>query len=142
VNLTHITNEMIDQEGILFEEAFLAFKNFVGEDVCFSHSWGAPVTHKSDGAIIDKNIALYHLSLKNDLKYFNIAAIFQEVYKKRHILIQSQASGKIAHLLGLEDNLKNLHLQPHDAFYDVYSILEGLRYLQDDMLPILKPYTC
>ena len=140
VNLTHISNEMIAQEGILFEDAFRAFKNFVGGDICLSHGWGADFTHKSDGAIIDENLALYRLAEPNDIRYFNIAAVFQKVYQVKNIQVKSQASGDIASLLKIEDKLESIHLQPHDAFYDVYSILEGLRYLQDDMLPILNNY--
>ncbi|MBQ8677599.1 MAG: hypothetical protein IJ529_03940 [Alphaproteobacteria bacterium] len=138
VNLTHITNEMISQEGILFEKAFTEFKEFVGQNTCFSHGWGADFEHKSDGAIIDENIDLYHLRLKNDIKYFNIAPFFQKVYEKKKLQIKSQASGDIASLLGLGDKLVSLHLQPHDAFYDVYSILEGVRYLREDILPLMK----
>ena len=96
VNLTHITNETVAQEGVPFIEAFKAFKNFVGNDVCFSHGWGADYKHKSDGAIIDENIELYQLTEKNDLIYFNIAAFFQEIYREKNIPIQSQASGQIA----------------------------------------------
>ena len=138
VNLTHIQNEDIQREGAPFEKAFANFRAFVGKDICFSHGWGADYYHKSDGAIIDENLELNHLSQKNDLTYYNVAAIFKELYQKNNIDIKSQASGEIATLLGIEDELSDLHLKPHDALYDVYSIYAGLCHFKEDALKLLK----
>lgn len=138
VNLTHITNENIQKEGVSFAKAFADFKEFVGQDICFSHGWGTDYYHKSDGAILDENLALYQISEPNDLVYYNVAAVFKELYQKNNIDIKSQASGDIVSLLGIEGELSNLHLKPHDALYDVYSILAGLRHFRKEALSLLK----
>ena len=138
IKLTGITNEIITQNGLPFAKVFANFKKFVGKDVCFSHSWGTVLTDKADGNIIDENIELYHLSTVNDLAYYNIAAIFKQVYQKNNINITSQSSGQIAKLLNTENQLKCYGVDEHYALYDVYSILAGLKFLQKDVLPLIK----
>lgn len=136
VNLTHITNEDVAQNGILFADAYAAFKKFVGADVCFSHGWGGNFNDKSDGDIIKENLQLYGLPKDNDITYRNIAPIFKQLYDKHHINIMRQSSGEIVHLLGIEAAVKNLNI--HNALFDVYSILEGLEYFKQDKDFILE----
>ena len=59
----------------------------------------------------------------------NIAGWFKQAYRKNGIFVEKQSSGQIAKLLGLEDEIRALGLDEHNAFYDVHSILAGLRHL-------------
>jgi len=136
-NLTGITNELIQKEGISFEEAYNKFADFADADVCWSHGWGSPLDHASDGEIINNNLKLLHLPTKK-IKYRNIASFFADMYKKYNIDIKSQSSGMIAKLLGREDNLKNLNICAHNAIYDVMSIIEGIRYFIKDSNSLFK----
>lgn len=43
---------------------------------------------------------------------------------------------EIVHLLGIESAVKNLNI--HNALFDVYSILEGLKYFKQDKDFILE----
>ena len=126
-NLTGITNAMVQEKGLFYPEAYAKFSEFVGNDVCWSHGWGSPIENPSDGNIMNHNCEILNLPVKN-IKYKNVAAFFAEMYKKHGIDIKSQSSGMIARLLGREENLKNLGISEHNAMYDVYSIIEGLRY--------------
>lgn len=137
VNLTNITNETLREKGIGFARAYEMFAKFVDTDVCWSHGWGVPIENASDGEIINANLQLLGLKPK-DIKYCNIAAFFAEMYKKYGIDIKSQSSGMIAGLLGRENNLKNLGILPHNAMYDVLSIVEGLRYFAEDSKKLFK----
>ena len=131
INLTGITNEMITEKGISLSDAYALFSQFVDNDVCWSHGWGSPLENISDGQIINDNLQLIGIHPKN-IKYYNIAAFFAEMYKKYNIDIKSQSSGMIATLLGRDKNLKNLGLATHNALYDVYSILEGIKNFRED----------
>ena len=59
----------------------------------------------------------------------NIAGWFKQAYRKNGIFVEKQSSGQIAKLLGLEDEIRAVGLDEHNAFYDVHSILAGLRHL-------------
>lgn len=56
--------------------------------------------------------------------YRNIAPIFSELYKKNNIKVQNQTSGQIVQNLGIEKSMEHLKLDIHNAFYDIYSIVE------------------
>lgn len=141
VDLTHITNEQINVEGILFREAYDKFVDFTGDDICYSHRWGSDFENKSDGAILEENISLYKLSLNKRLVYKNIAAVFQKLYLENNIKVAKQSSGEIARILGLEQKLQELGHNPHYALYDVYSILEGLKYFYPGSIKLIKKLT-
>ncbi|MBR1399318.1 MAG: hypothetical protein IJ564_03980 [Alphaproteobacteria bacterium] len=139
VNLTHITNENVRQNGKDFLSAYSEFKKFVGRNVCFSHSWGADLKNKSDGNIINENLFLHNKSPEKNITFLNIAPIFAELYKNKGIDVKSQSSGQIVKILGLTQKLEDLQLDTHNAFYDVYSVLEGLKYfLPESSLMIAK----
>ena len=74
-------------------------------------------------------LKIYNIEDNAQPNYKNIAFWFRDKYKQENINIKKQSSGEIADLLGLSENMKRIGLQPHNAFYDVYSILEGLKYL-------------
>lgn len=134
VELTHITNEQVKLKGISFAIAYENFCKFVGNDVCFSHSWGGEYCSKTDGGIIEDNLTLYGLEHKHNIVFRNIAAVFKELYRRKNIEIRSQASGDIVRLLNIEESLEKLKLNSHNSLYDVFSILEGLKYFRDDIV--------
>ena len=137
-NLTHITNEMINKNGKSFSQAYKEFEDFVGTNICYSHAWGADFLNESDGAVIKENLYLYGLQPNKNITYRNIAPVFAQLYEKNHIVVQSQSSGQIVSVLGIKQKLDNLGLDTHNAFYDVYSILEGLKYFYPESLRFLK----
>ena len=139
-NLTHITNAQIEKEGRMFKEVFTDFVAFAGNNICYSHGWGADYFNKSDGEIIKENLTLYNLPMKKNVKYRNIAPIFKHLYEKNKIKVKSQSSGQIAEILGLSENMKKLQLNPHNALYDVYSILEGLKYFYPESVKLLNMF--
>ncbi|MDR1026423.1 MAG: hypothetical protein LBL47_03390 [Lactobacillus sp.] len=130
INLTGLTDKLINKEGISFPQAYERFSSFVGDLDCYSHSWGAPsCSDIGDGKVMAETISYYDISDTGSLRYKNIAPWFRSSYDGRGINIKEQASGDIARLLGQEDTLKALGLNNHNALYDVYSILSGLRFL-------------
>ena len=137
VNLTGISNDDVAQKGVDFASAYQRFKAFVGNDVCYSHGWNGAFEDACDGAILAENLRLYGLPADNSVKYRNIAALFKQIYQKHNITVFSQSSGQIGKILGLQQQLADLHLDEHNALYDVYSILCGVRHFADDFA-ILK----
>ena len=129
VNLTGITDEQMKEEGIAFDKAYKLFKDFVGDDVCYSHGWNFDKENDSDGEVMREMLTTYNMIDDKQPNYKNIAYWFRDKYKENGIKVDMQSSGEIATILGKEDELKQLCLQVHNAFYDVYSILIGLRVL-------------
>ena len=138
IKLTHITNETLKKFGTSFSSAYKKFETFIGDDICYSHAWGADFINEADGRIIKENISLNKISKPKEIIYRNIAPLFAELYHKNNIKIQNQCSGQIAKLLGIEENLKRLNLNTHNAFYDTYSILEGLKFFLPESIKLLK----
>jgi len=136
MNLTHITNEDIKRQGVPFAEVYMKFCDFVQNKVCFSHAWGSDFFHPSDGAVIDENLNLCSIKKADHIVYRNIGAVFSDLYHKKNINITSQTAGQIAQLLHVDYQLKKLGIKPHNALYDVYSILEGLRYFRNDIIAL------
>ena len=129
VDLTGIDDEIMLKNGINFTEAYKIFKNFVGDDVCYSHGWNFDKENDSDGEVMREMLTTYNMIDDKQPDYQNIAVWFRDKYKEKGIKVEKQSSGEIAIILGKEDELKQLCLQVHNAFYDVYSILVGLRVL-------------
>lgn len=132
VNLTGITNEKIEKEGVSFKEADKRFAEFTGNLPCYAHSW-ADGDHIADGAIMQLNWK-YNNLFERKLDFRNIATWFKAMYQKHHIDIKSQASGQIIKLLHLEKNMSVQGLDEHNALFDVYSILEGIRHFKGEGL--------
>jgi len=137
VNLTHISNEQIEKSGHLFAEVYPQFVDFVNGDICYSHGWGGDFFSKSDGEIMEENLFINKLPQPSVLTYRNIATVFAKLYKENNIAVKSQSSGQIAEILGLKQNMSDLGLNPHNALYDVYSILEGLKYFYPESVKML-----
>ena len=128
IGLTGITNEQVQKKGITFDEAYRKFQDFVGKDACVSHSYGKPWEDWSDGYIIEENLRLNQIHIDNPLPYYNIADWLLRQYQKSGIQHHPKSSGQIAKTLGIDYQIKELGLDEHNALYDVYSILTGMRY--------------
>lgn len=131
-NLTGITNELMAEVGDDFPSAYKKFKAFVENCICYSHGWSFyndDESKESDGCVMKETMSYYDITDNNLPNYQNIAFWFKEQYLKNNINITKQAPGEIASLLGVEHELRELKLSPHNALYDVYSILAGLKYL-------------
>lgn len=129
INLTGITDELLAQEGLPFPEAYARFKQFAGRLPCYSHAWQPDDDGIADGKVIGYNLDMFTIKDDSPLDYRNIAGWFKQAYRKNGIFVEKQSSGQIAKLLGLEDEIRALGLDEHNAFYDVHSILAGLRHL-------------
>ncbi len=137
IELTHITNEQIGKLGKPFKQVYADFVEFVDNNSCYSHSWGSDFSNKSDGKIIEENLGLYDIPAQKKIAYYNIAPVFEQLYKENRINVTSQSSGQIAQILDLNANIKKLGLNPHNALYDVYSILVGLKHFFPRSLEIM-----
>ena len=138
IDLTHITNAQINKKGKCFADAYKRFEAFVGKNKCYSHAWGADFFHKSDGEILNENIVLYKLPKPQEIAYRNIAPVFAKLYAKHNIPVKNQTSGQIVQILGIENKLKKLELNKHNALYDVYSILESLKYFYPQSVELIN----
>ena len=130
VDLTGINDEQMKKEGITFDKAYQVFRDFVGNDVCYSHAWDFTKDNDADGLVMREMLDIYGIIDNNQPDYKNIAYWFRDKYNEKGIKVENQSSGEIASILGKEDELKELYLQVHNAFYDVYSILIGLKTLE------------
>lgn len=129
IKLTGITDELLEKEGIPFAKAYQSFKDFAGNLPCYSHGWSLSTDTIADGKVMNYNLEMFGISDSLSPDYRNIAEWFKQTYKQKNIPITKQASGQIAKLLGCEQELSALGLDEHNALYDVYSILAGLRFL-------------
>jgi len=129
IDLTGITNEKLAAEGVGFSDAYARFKVFAGDYVCYSHAWGASADSLADGDVMNENLQYNRLADNQPPVYRNIAPWFKQRYAEEGIDIKSQCSGDVARLLGCEKAVENMGLGVHNAFYDVYSVLSGLRLL-------------
>lgn len=124
--LTGITDELLSREGTDFLAAYGRFLYFAGDLPCYSHAWGQD---KADETVIRNNLELWQFPCRREPDYRNIAPWFAQCYRRLGLPIERQSSGQIAKLLGLEKEMAHLDLDEHNAFYDVWSILLGLRKL-------------
>ncbi|MFV0626271.1 MAG: 3'-5' exonuclease [Alphaproteobacteria bacterium] len=131
VELTGLTNELIQEQGIPFEQMYWQFRTFVGDSICYSHAWGSnDMSDIADGSVMRENLCLFGLKDENEPKYANIVPWFKKMYFENKIEIKTQNSGAIAKLLGIENELKSLNLDEHNAIYDCYSILLGIKFFK------------
>lgn len=138
VNLTGITNSAIKSRGIKFQNAYKKFRQFVNGYPCISHGFGGKWQDKCDGEIIIENMKLYKMPIDNDIKYFNISAWLLPNYKKARLREYPKNSGHIAKALGMNSHIKKLGIDEHNALYDSYSILMGIKYFRKDIKSLLK----
>lgn len=126
IKLTGITNEQIASEGVDFKEGLAKFIKFVGNRDCISHVWSGDKDSCGDGEVIKLNLEYNNLP-KVNLRFKNIAPWFRKQYQENNIIVERQASGQIAKIVGRDEAIKQLGLNEHNALYDVYSLLEGIR---------------
>ena len=137
-NLTGITNSQIQRKGISFQKAYKKFIKFVGKSHCLSHGYGGKWEDKCDGAIINENLILYKMPMDKNIKYHNIAAWLIPEYKKIKMKEHPKNSGRIAKYLNMDNKIKNMGINEHNALYDSYSILMGIRYFRKDLNSLLE----
>ena len=138
VNLTGITNSAIKSRGIKFQNAYKKFTKFVGDYPCLSHGFGGKWLDKCDGEIILENLKLYKMPMDSNIKYFNISAWLLPNYRKARLREYPKNSGHIAKALGVNEHIKKLGIDEHNALYDSYSILMGIKYFRKDIKSLLK----
>lgn len=138
IKLTGITNQQIQRKGISFQKAYKKFQKFVGNSKCLSHGYGGRWDDACDGAIISENLKLYKLQIDSNIEYHNIAAWLIPEYKKIKLREHPKNSGHIAKTLHMDDKVKNLGIDEHNALYDSYSILMGIKYFRKDLNSLLK----
>ncbi len=132
VQLTGITNEKLAEFGIDFQSAYAEFCNFVKDLPCYSHGWSLASSELADGEVMLDNLKLLGIDFAKHPDFRNIAPWFKEQYKAFNIDIKKQCSGEIARFLNCDAELKALNLDVHNALYDVYSILAGVKKLTKD----------
>jgi len=131
IDFTGITQQKIDEHGIEFGDAYAKFKKFIGTTVCYSHGWSRANTAIADGEIWNRGLEFNKIKDSYLIRYKNIADWFREQYARFNIKIEKQSAGDIARLLGRDINIKKTGLSIHNALYDCYSILEGLRFFKE-----------
>ena len=129
-DLFGFSNEFLQEKGVSFTEAYNKFREFAGGFACYSHGWSSRPNNIADGEVMLENARTNNIYTDKDIDYRNIAGWFKKEYERRGIKIERQCSGEIATLLGCADKLEHLGLKAHNALYDVYSILAGLRFLE------------
>ena len=138
IDLTQITDDLLDKKGIRFLDAYEKFASFVGDSVCLSHGWGLPKEAEVDGSVLKNNLALWGKSEQKMPRFFNIAPWFKEQYEINGIEVEKQSSGDIAEILSEKEKLKDLELDKHNAMYDVYSLLIGMQRFNFNLDDYLK----
>ena len=117
VNLTEITQEKVEKEGILFPLALSRFINFIGEH---------PIDILSNGGdeeVIEENCQIHNIPFLSIFKKStDLKIYFSEVLG---ISRKNCTSGMLPELFRL-----NNHEKQHDALGDARSILQALRYLR------------
>ena len=117
VNLTEITQEKVEKEGILFPLALSRFINFIGEH---------PIDILSNGGdeeVIEENCQIHNIPFLSIFKKStDLKIYFSEVLG---ISRKNCTSGMLPELFGL-----NNYEKQHDALGDARSISQALRYLR------------
>ncbi|MDD9900123.1 MAG: exonuclease domain-containing protein [Alphaproteobacteria bacterium] len=124
INLTHITNEDVEEHGVTFGVAYKKFLSFVK---------GLPLAaYGTDDEIIRENMALHGmLKTPDDFRSFNINPWFQE-HGAAHGITRTTTSGALASALGL--SLGDDH-HVHNALDDVHSICAAYTFLRKKDAP-------
>lgn len=127
VQLTGITNEKIQKEGCSFAQAYADFVRFSEGFDCYAYAFPPALSPDADGAVMKLNLEWNNLP-ESKLCFKNIAFWFEQKFKENNLDLGRPSSGQLAACLGRKENLSKLGLDVHNALYDVYSLLEGLRY--------------
>ena len=117
VNLTEITQEKVEKEGILFPLALSRFINFIGEH---------PIDILSNGGdeeVIEENCQIHNIPFLSIFKKSTDLKIY--FWEVLGISRKNCTSVMLPELFGL-----NNHEKQHDALGDARSISQALRYLR------------
>lgn len=116
IDLTHVTQEQVDTDGVLFAEMYEQFMTWAGglKKYSFSQTFGSA----SDMGVLKENIALYNLPivLPED-EFGTVTGVFQAA----GIDTAAYNSGKLYQAFGIE-----LSGHQHNAMHDVDSIVASL----------------
>lgn len=129
INLTNITQSIIDTKGISFEKAIHIFYNFCKIDNKYikSYCWGSDLGNDSD--IIFENTQYYNINSKNLLYWIkNYHFDIRFIFDTYNINTQKYNSGTIYKII--PDNKKYIS-STHNAYWDVTSIYLTINWLQN-----------
>ena len=113
-NLTRITQEKIDEEGVDFRTAAQMFREWIGDDPCYP--WG------SDAEVLEENAELH--GAESPFKGMEFI-VMRDLFKNAGIDTENYSSGTITKAFGREPSFP-----AHNAVNDVRVVLEGLRLLK------------
>ena len=140
-DLTGITDDFLAKNGVDFPSAYDDFKKFSAGLAAYSNSIKDYADPVADGNMMRATLSVYRpLPDESEPEYKNIGSWFHAEFVRRGIAPSGAAkdhimSGELAKYFGAEDEISRLGLDlggalgAHNAFYDVYSILAGLRKL-------------
>lgn len=133
VNLTGITNDLVQAQGISFGQAYSNFFEFAKGYVCYSNATGAPLECKSDGDILNINLDLNEIETTAGIEYKNISSIIYGIADEKKISIPPLVSGEFAKHLNLETKVDKFlkGSDTHYALYDCYSLFVSLQHLKN-----------
>lgn len=116
VDLTHVTQEQVNANGISFLAAYEAFLSWAGDSQMLSYSVRGD--DYSDADVLKENIALYGLSVAFPKDFFgNLFPVFRDA----GIDTTQYNSGKLYQAFGL-----TLDGHEHNAMHDVNSLVQSL----------------
>lgn len=136
INLTGLTNELIEARGISFEQAYNEFKQFSEGLSCYSYNAGSEKS-LADGDIMRKNLSFNDMKDEKEPHYINIANWFKKAFAESGFDMGNVNSGGIAKKLGVQNLLQDSGIDEHNALYDVYSLLAGVRYFKAKGIQLL-----
>ena len=116
INLTGITQEQVDTEGISFAEAYASFDIWTNNlpIFCYARSRG----ESADRGVFEENIKLYNLDIPFDPSRYDIlTGLFQSV----GVDTQKYSSGEMYQFFNL-----SLDGHVHNAMHDVDSLVKSL----------------
>jgi len=116
MNLTAITQQEVDEQGLSFAAAYQQFKTFAGDTPCFSYGM--------DCVILQEGCVLNEIAY--DLRCpFLDARVF---IKNAGIDVRKYSSGTVSKAFGID-----LSGHVHNAMHDVHSLTQALRALHQTL---------
>lgn len=116
INLTGITQDQVDTEGVLFQDVYSAFDNWTNGLPIFCY--GRTVGEPADRGVFEENITLYNLPVELDRsRYSTLTELFQLAGADT----QKYSSGEMYRFFNLP-----LDGHVHNAMHDVDSLVASL----------------
>lgn len=118
--LTGITQEEVDRDGLDFPDAYHAFRLFVGRSPTVCYGW--------DARVMRENLGFNNMPADiAEFDSFNIGPFFREAGKPYGVTEKTN-SGKLAATVGA----KIKSIQEHNALHDARSIAAAYRFLMQN----------